>query len=91
MQDNRYGRLLFRLWRVTLKLPWLLHAWQTALRAESQLPVERQVHVRILWGMFTGDELYRDLFWLSVRPAALWSLLRGGWVLMRQGRLETGS
>ena len=89
--DNRYGRLLFRLWHLTLKLPLLLRVWQSALHVEKQLPPEQQAHVRILWGMFTGDDLYRDLFWLSVHPAALWSFLRGAWRLLKKRKETNGT
>lgn len=76
-RDNFYGKLLLRLWTLTLNTPPLLKAWKNAIRRETTLPKEKQVHARILWGMFTGNEPYRDLFLLIWKYSALRSLLRG--------------
>jgi flavin-dependent dehydrogenase len=73
--DNRYGRLLYRLWSFVLRSPPLLRAWKGALQAEADKPPERQVHTRVLWGMLTGDEPYRRLLSLPLGRAswkALW-------------------
>ncbi len=75
--DGRYGRLLFALWNATRRLPWLLRGWEQALRAEQPLAPEARLHMRVLWGMFTGDMSYRRLFWLSASPRALLGLARG--------------
>jgi flavin-dependent dehydrogenase len=77
VSDNAYCRLLFRLWSLTLRNRLLLRGWRNAIRMEQEWPPHRRIHVRILWGMFTGDEPYRDLFWLSVSPAALATLWVG--------------
>ena len=76
-RDNLYGRLLFQLWSLTLKIPRLLSAWQGAIRMEQEWPPERRLSVRFLWGMFTGDEPYRDLFWLMFNPTSIATLIRG--------------
>jgi flavin-dependent dehydrogenase len=76
-RDNIYGRLLFQLWSLTLKIPRLLNAWQTAIRMEQEWAPERRLSVRLLWGMFTGDEPYRDLFWLMINPTSIATLIRG--------------
>jgi flavin-dependent dehydrogenase len=76
-RDNAYGRLLFRLWSLTLRVPLLSNGWVRAIQMEKDWPIERRVHVRILWGMFTGDEPYRELFWHSLSPHALSILWRG--------------
>ncbi|HEX6304254.1 MAG TPA: NAD(P)/FAD-dependent oxidoreductase [Anaerolineales bacterium] len=80
-QDNLYGRLLFRFWHLTLKQPRLLRAWKDTIHRESDMPAEQRVHTRVLWGMFTGDEPYRDLFQLSVSYRAV----RGLWQGYRRG------
>lgn len=77
--DNNYGRMLYRLWQLTLRVPRLLHAWKRTVKMETALPPGQRVHARVLWGMFTGDEPYRDLLWLSLSPFALaasWLSLR---------------
>jgi hypothetical protein len=76
-RDNLYGRLLFRIWSLTLRSPELLRAWIYAIRRESALPPAQRIHQRILWGMFTGEESYRTLFWLAVSPKAGSEVLRG--------------
>lgn len=78
-RDNLYGRMLFRVWSRVLGSPTLLRAWTGTMRREANQPAERRVHHRILWGMFTGDELYRQLFWLAVGPGSLGGLARGWW------------
>jgi flavin-dependent dehydrogenase len=75
--DNRYGRWLFRLWSIRQQSPFLINIWRRAILAEASLPPAAQVHSRALWGMFTGSESYRRLFWLSFSRAALLSLWQG--------------
>ncbi len=74
--DNLYGRCLFRMWHATLRISPLLRAWMSTLREEATLAPQERIHERILWGMFTGDEPYRRLFWLSVSPHALWRIVK---------------
>ncbi len=73
--DNRYGKLLYTLWKITLNSPRLLKAWKRTLRAELAGPREKQLHIRVVWGMFTGDEPYRVLFRLGLQPQAIRQLL----------------
>ena len=80
--DNFYGRLLFRLWAVNMRNPRLLRVWKNAVVCEADLPPDQRVHIRILWGMFTGDEPYRDLFYLTMSPQSL----RGLWAGFRSSR-----
>lgn len=72
--DNLYGRLIFRLWSVIHRSSFLRNAWQRNILRESELPLEQQVHRHILWGMFTGDESYQQLFRLLTSRQALWGL-----------------
>ena len=73
--DNRYGNLLYKLWKITLNTPRFLEAWIRTLRAELVAPIDRQIHIRVVWGMFTGDEPYRALFRLGIQPQAIRHLL----------------
>jgi len=69
--DNRFGFLLFRMWNFVLNSPIALNAWKSAIQWEMSLPVSRRRHRRVLWGMLTGDEPYRDLFIEALNPMAL--------------------
>jgi len=75
--DNFYGRLLFSLWGITRRIPLLLRAWEKAVAAEINQPPQRQTHIRILWGMFSGDEPYRRLFLISLSRSALMNIWKG--------------
>ena len=81
--DNRYGRWLFRMWSASRRSAVLRNAWQRAIQVEASLPPMDQVHTRVLWGMFTGSESYRKLFWLSLSRGALIGLWRGAWLNWR--------
>ena len=70
-RDNSYGFLLFRLWNFVLNSPVILNAWRGAIQHEMSLPGGDRVHMRVLWGMLTGDEPYRRLFYYGVNPIAL--------------------
>lgn len=74
-RDNRYGRMLFNFWDFMLETPWLLERWIRALQAEQDHTIETQAHIRIVWGMFTGDEPYRDLLLMGLHPRAIRGLL----------------
>jgi len=75
--DNAYGQLLFRLWEITVRTPFLLEGWKRAVRCEMEVPSDQRIHMRILWGMLTGDELYKDLAYLFLRRPAVRGLLIG--------------
>lgn len=74
--DNAYGRRLFKLWALTLRSVRLLQAWRRAMQSEAKLDPEGQIHARVLWGMMTGDEAYRELFWLTISPRAVMSVMK---------------
>jgi hypothetical protein len=73
-RDNSYGFMLFRLWNFVLNSPFLLNAWKGAIQREMTLPVQERRHMRILWGMLTGDEPYRKLFYDGINPITLLQL-----------------
>ena len=72
--DNSYGRLFFRLWSLTFYAPVLRKAWTQAIIDEANHLVDNHIHTRVLWGMFTGEESYRLLFWMSLSVPALLNL-----------------
>jgi flavin-dependent dehydrogenase len=72
--DNSYGFLLFRLWNLVLNSSVLRNAWKATIQREMSLPVKDRRHMRILWGMLTGDEPYRQLFYRGINPITLLQL-----------------
>ncbi len=78
--DNLYGRLLFRLCALAIRATPVLHVWRQALEQEAELAPTERPHTRVLWGMFTGDESYQQLFRLALSRTAL----RGLWRSTRQ-------
>jgi flavin-dependent dehydrogenase len=70
-RDNSYGFLLFRLWNLVLNSPDLLNTWKAAIQREMSLPIKDRRHISILWGMLTGDEPYRKLFYEGINPITL--------------------
>jgi len=74
--DNRHGQLLFFFWNRTLQSPRLLKAWVECVREEMTFSQDSRVHIRILWGMFTGDESYRKLLRLSINPDGIIRILK---------------
>ncbi len=75
--DNRFGRLLFWLLPLYRRSPFLVDAWLHALMQEEQLPLQQQIHRYALWGLFTGDESYRQIFKLLISRQAISRMIRG--------------
>lgn len=75
--DNAFGRLLFHAWRVVRGSPSVYQIWKRVIVSETALPQNRQIHARILWDMFTGDESYGKIVRLVSSPPYLWSTLKG--------------
>jgi flavin-dependent dehydrogenase len=86
-RDNLYGRLLFQMWAFVLRTPSLLRIWMASVERETSWPFERRLHQRLLWGMFSGDAPYRDLFWACLRPGMLFGLGGGWWSTRQRGAL----
>jgi flavin-dependent dehydrogenase len=74
--DNMFGHLFIWLWDFVFRSPRLLSAWKSALRSEADLPVYQRIHTNILWGLFTGDARYQDLFRQYLSPRAMRHLWR---------------
>ena len=67
-RDNAYGEWLFRISLLAMRSPYIARAVIECVRAESSLRLDQRIYSRVLWGMLTGDESYRDLFWLCLKP-----------------------
>ena len=75
-KDNGYGELLFKLSLLAMQNSLVARACVECIRTEANWPVDRRIFARIMWGMLTGDEAYRDLFWLAFKPRAILGLSR---------------
>jgi hypothetical protein len=74
--DNRYGSLLYSATGLILRRDRFVRAFEGLVRDEAGLGPKQQIHSRLLWGMLTGDESYRDLFRLALAPAGLLAFAR---------------
>jgi flavin-dependent dehydrogenase len=74
--DNVYGKILFSLSLRAMQNSLVARACLGCIRTEASLPFKRRIFSRLMWGMLSGDEPYRDLFWLAIRPRAVVSLGR---------------
>jgi hypothetical protein len=73
-RDNAYGELLLDLSLLAMRSPLVARACIECVRSEASLPLSQRIYSRVMWGMLTGDDSYRDLFWLALKPKGIWSL-----------------
>jgi len=76
-RDNFYGHLLFRSWALFRRSPLFINAWGQAILSEALLPTQQRVLERVLWGVFTGEETYRQILSLMLSWPAIRSFLGG--------------
>ena len=69
--DNTYGELLYGLCWYGMRFSPLARASMACVRREAGLEASRRLLSRLMWGLLTGDESYRKLFWLAFRPRSL--------------------
>jgi flavin-dependent dehydrogenase len=81
--DNRYGEILFRISTAIVQNSRLTAAFLYSLRLDERRPPEKKILSRLIWGMLTGDESYRELFRMSFRPRELAAI---GREILRRGR-----
>jgi flavin-dependent dehydrogenase len=86
--DNRYGEALFGVTNAIIRSARLTAAFLYSLGVDERRPREKKILARLIWGMLTGDESYRDLFRMSFRPSELADLgreaLRQQWNIARR-------
>ena len=89
--DNAYGRLLFGLWAFIRKFPGIRDAWVQAAQGEARAQPNQRIHTPILWGMLSGDESYRAMFWRSISLPSTFSILKclGASMLSTEKQHET--
>jgi hypothetical protein len=71
--DNRYGRLLFKVNDFISTVPILTHAHFTIAEKKNSRAAKRMRS--ILWNMFTGNIPYKDIFKISMNFRLQLSLL----------------
>lgn len=76
--DNTFGRILFNAWGFARNSPGIFERWKRIMLAEAELPPSQQVHSRVLWSMFTGDESYRRIMRILLTRPAILSFWREG-------------
>ncbi|MBW8011342.1 MAG: NAD(P)/FAD-dependent oxidoreductase [Chloroflexi bacterium] len=76
-RDNFFGRMLFQMWNLTLNNRTLTRIWRLTMEEELSIPPEKRMNMRLLWGLFTGDEQYRDLFRLILSLKSMRAVMRG--------------
>jgi flavin-dependent dehydrogenase len=60
-RDNKYGRSMFRTWRIMKGCPFLIRAAIRILDMESKVPWEDRILGRVIWGLLTGEESYERI------------------------------
>jgi len=72
-RDNRYGRVMFFLYRVTSSNKFFSRICISVLKLESQDPKKKYWMMDILWHLFAGDKPYRKIFG---KTFMIWKALR---------------
>ncbi|MBI2252166.1 MAG: hypothetical protein HYU63_05435 [Armatimonadetes bacterium] len=70
--DNYFGKVFFILNSLIAKVPFITRAHLTLGKGNNKVS---KIERRILWGIFTGAEKYRDLFFESLNPLLILNLL----------------
>lgn len=83
--DNFFGHLLFRLWNITRRSPFLLNTLKQSILAEADLDQGKRVNTRVLWGLFTGDESYRKIMFLLISLPAFRTMISSMVKAWREG------
>jgi flavin-dependent dehydrogenase len=84
-RDNRFGRIVFLLHRITFNTPILSRVFYQAIFTERKTrtrPDRKLEHT--LWSIASGDAPYRDILRSMLHPLTIWSIATGGlFVTMR--------
>jgi flavin-dependent dehydrogenase len=79
LNDNRYGRLLFKVNDIVSALPIFIHSYFTVAEKKNSSDAKRMRS--ILWNMFTGNIPYKDIFKISMnfrlQLSLLWTTICG--------------
>ncbi len=77
--DNRFGRVVFLVNRVTFSHPWLSRClYQAVLTERKTKPEGNRLLAHVLWRIASGDDSYRSVFASMLRPAYVTRVVVGG-------------
>lgn len=77
--DNRFGRVVFLLSRIVFSNPNLSRVVYQALITERKTKRQQKRQLAgVLWKIASGDDSYRRVFRIMIRPASIWSIIVGG-------------
>jgi len=81
-RDNRYAAVIFVLYRWFFINPFLSRViYQTFATEKRRNTESRRRFKTIFWAISSGDLSYREIAWKMVRPATLWLIFRGGFLV----------
>jgi flavin-dependent dehydrogenase len=72
--DNRYGRIIYRVVDIIKKRPLLKHAVMRMAANEQKNRGKQRRMSSVLWDMFTGSSSYHDVFFRCIHPG-FWTRL----------------
>jgi len=78
-KDNRYAAIIFVLYRWFFTNAFLSRVIYQTFTTEKKSHTESQRKFKkIFWAISSGDQSYREIAWLMLRPATLWRIFKGG-------------
>ncbi len=78
-RDNRYGSIIFFLYRWFFTNSFLSRIiYQTYSTEQKRTIKSRRSFERIFWAISSGDESYRKIVWWGLKPKTLWKLTAYG-------------
>ena len=81
-KDNRYSAVIFVLYRWFFVNPLLSRVIYQAFVTEKKTCTESQRKFKnIFWAISSGDLTYREIAWSMIRPATLWLIFKGGFLV----------
>jgi hypothetical protein len=77
--DNKYGKIVFLLNRITFSHPFISRIFYQAVLTERKTkPHGKHPLASILWQIASADETYRKILLSMFSPLTVWSIVTGG-------------
>ncbi len=81
-KDNRYATVIFVLYRWFFVNPLLSRIiYQTFVTEKKTQTSSRRKFRNIFWAISSGDQSYEEIAWSMLRPATLWLIFKGGFLV----------